>query len=1111
MAIPPDIAREMLAAYEPPLMRNLFAQADARHVLYEVGESEDNFPAFDPALTDKVTAAAYSLLAAGVSLAETEEAAEGYHAIEEAAVLINGVHQPLAGAHITSSFHMLLASMAFYASGQYSRAFVSIRQLEWQTDLAGIVSSFVRKRTDELVARIAPYLLADLQEYDDYGNMCEHAVTTASARAMSLVVEFIATGDGRYLALAARSLDTGLEVAREFESPSLWWIVRLLRLIIRGFGNASPWQVLPPYFPDDRGLLSRYIGLLAFAEAPIIELWRAQREAIPVALDRDRRGAVINLRTSAGKTRIAELAILQTLSSDPSAKVLYLAPFRSLALEVEHSLGKVFDWCGHRVSHLYGGFRVSAADRQMAEESSITIATPEKARAILRASPELLSNVKLIVVDEGHLIGPNERLIRNELFVDHLRCIASATQCKMLLLSAVLPNPAQVAEWVSGRAANTATSDWKPSAERFGLLRWQGDRVRIDWRGEFESFNPRFVQAGPLGFGRRRKQFPNDKNEAVAAAAVRLSNSGPVMVFTARANSVPGLAKAVLLAFGEAPADHPWPEISWATFAATCEEELVPGAIELRAARAGVICHSNRLPPQVRMATERLMRSMPPKIIIATTTLGQGVNVGISSVIVATPYISRHPIAHRDFWNICGRAGRAFVDGEGKVLYAIDETRKGWQIRKDQALADKYFDAARADPLESGVLHALQMVRDIASQAGMDFRQLMTMVAEDDFETLGENGRRCLAILDLLDDGLLALQEDAQANPNAGEPQEWIDRVFRGSLAVIQARDSAETMDVEEVLTFFRTRTESVLRACPDVAARKAYVATGLPLTSARSTYDDREMFADRAKGLTDARLSIESIIDIVAWLEEWARENARSLVQGMGTAATMELVRTDWIRGVPMRDILAKADGLDAICRDVYGFQLPWLIHAASQQLRHMDNEDLSNALDTVALLVELGLPSEQAAWVFLAGVRSRAAATEIAECGVDLGDSSSAVRRNLRNPEVLEEVRMRVGEASQAWLRLHGADAVVQRASIPRFPQFRVDELAEQAVLLSRTLDDTTYLCSPDGTHRMAVQTSDKWPFDRMANDARFAFVRRGGSFRLTTRDPRLEADLF
>jgi superfamily II helicase len=79
------------------------------------------------------------------------------------------------------------------------------------------------------------------------------------------------------------------------------------------------------------------------------------------------------------------------------------------------------------------------------------------------------------------------------------------------------------------------------------------------------------------------------------------------------------------------------------------------------------------------MATERLMRTMPPKIIIASTTLGQGVNISISSVIVATPYIGRKPIDHRDFWNICGRAGRAFVDGEGKILFAIDETKKPWQ------------------------------------------------------------------------------------------------------------------------------------------------------------------------------------------------------------------------------------------------------------------------------------------------------------------------------------------------------------------------------------------------------------------------------------------------
>ena len=190
---------------------------------------------------------------------------------------------------------------------------------------------------------------------------------------------------------------------------------------------------------------------------------------------------------------------------------------------------------------------------------------------------------------------------------------------------------------------------------------------------------PILVEAKPLGFTGRRKLFPNDKNEAIAATAVRLSAIGPVMIFTAKAVSVPTLARAVLLALGETPADHPWPEHEWRVFEAVCREELDPDALELRAAQAGVVCHSNRLTPQVRLALEHLMRSKPPKIIIATTTLAQGVNVGISSVIVSTPYIGENTtIDKRDFWNICGRSGRAFVDGEGKILYAIDDTREPW-------------------------------------------------------------------------------------------------------------------------------------------------------------------------------------------------------------------------------------------------------------------------------------------------------------------------------------------------------------------------------------------------------------------------------------------------
>ncbi len=1109
MAIPTEIARDILADYQTSIIENLFAQSSASHVLHEVGEAAENFPRFDPNLIDKVTISAYSILAAGVSLAEEEPSAEAIAAMEEAAILLNNVHLPHAQNNPASGFHILVASMAFYASGQYSRAFVSIRKVEAQTDLSRMVALFIRKRPNELIGQLNPYLLADLSDFNDPWDICEHAVTTAIARSLSLVLEYFATGESRHLDAAGGTLSIAMRLGQDYESPALWWIARLLRLMIKGNGDASLWHILPPFFPGDSSLLNRYIRLLLFSKQPITELWRSQREAIPVVLDRSRRGAVVNMRTSSGKTRVAELAILQTLHTDPNAKILYLAPFRSLALEIEQTLGQVFDWCGFHVSHLYGGFRVSATDRQLAEDSSITIATPEKARAILRSSPELFDNVKLIVVDEGHLIGANERLVKNELFLDHLRFITNATDCRIMMLSAVLPNPAQLAEWVTGNADNVVRSEWKPSAERFGLLRWQGDHVRIDWRGDFESFNPRFVQSGPLGWGRRRNPFPNNKNEAIAATAVRLATVGPVMIFSARANSIPGLAKAVLMALGESPDEHRWPETIWKAFHATCEEELPEDSIELKAAQHGVICHSNRLPTQVRMATEQLMRSVPPKIIIASSTLAQGVNIGISSIIVATPYQGRHPINHRDFWNICGRAGRAFVDGEGKILFAIDETRQAWQIRKDRRLAEQYFDIANTEPVESGLLFALHRIRNIAEKADIDFDQLMTMVAENDFSGLGEDADGCSGILDLIDDGLLALQEDAKVNPGNEEPEYWVDNVFRGSLAAIQSENGKFNLTQDEFLQFILTRTETILRTCPDPAERKAYVATGLPLSAAKNLYRDRDEFLQKAQKIADAEQSMQAIVEFVAWLEEWARDHSTAVVEELPESEVMDLVRELWIAGIPMRNILDETDKADAICKNIYGYQVPWLVHAASQQIKQMGNEELSDILSSVALLVELGVPSEAAAWIFLAGVRSRAASTELAQCGVDLGASLSTVRRRLRDKDTLDELASRVSEATRAWLGLHWAESAQEKVDLPEFSSFNAEQLEDQDTLLVRTDGGQTYLCSSDGRQRMAVKVSEKWPFDRVADDYRFSFVRSDGRFQFTIRSPKDRAD--
>lgn len=1001
--------------------------------------------------------------------------------------------------------------MAFYAAGQYSRAFVSIQQVEDTTETASIITSFIRKDTTNLIQGLNRILLLDRLDFEDQADLDEWVITVAIARSIASVLEYVFTGTPDLLDEADQTLQDASLIATSALSPAHWWIVRLLRLMFGNLGDASLWKTLPPFFdPEAANQLSRYIRLLAFSKPPIIELWASQLEALQLALNPTNRGGVINLRTSAGKTRVAELAILQTLTSDPHAKVVYLAPFRSLAFEVERTLSASFSWLGFQVSHLYGGSRVSSVDTELVSESSITIATPEKARSLFRAFPELFENVKLIIIDEGHLIGPSERLVKNELFIDHLRLFSQSTGARILLLSAVLPNPQELAEWITGDPGAVVTSLWKPSAERFGLLRWNGKRVRIDWLGKVESFNPSFVEAKPLGFGKRRNPFPNNKNEAVAATAARLMSIGPVLIFTGRANSVPTLAEAVMLALGTKPEPHSWPEQEWKVFESTCTEELEPEAVELEAARVGVICHSNRLTTQVRLAMEVLMRSYPPKIIIATTTLGQGVNIGVSSVIVATPYTGKDPIDKRDFWNICGRAGRAYVDGEGKILYAIDDvrtkSRTDWHITKDENLAKQYFDSGSPDRVESGLLYVINILRQIADRSGVSFDVLIELVANNDFGRLAEQEELFEAILDLLDDELLALHEDMSVNLSDDASVEWVDQAFRESLAAIQARDDGAQSNTEDVIRFLQARAASILERIPDPSTRKAVVASSLPLSVAIKAHGDLDLFRTLADEYLQSDMSLSSLITTVQKIESWARANASSVTDEMPEESKLDNLREQWLGGVGLRELIEKDADASSICKDLYGYKLSWVIHAISQKFDKAVEVDRVSALSLIALLVEIGVPTELAARIFLAGIRSRAAAVELARLGVKFGSSLSLVSDNLRNPDFTKALITRVSPETAVWLNLILAEKSRQRISAPSFAPFRLKQRIDVDTLYSRTFEDNVFLCSLDRTKKVRVKSSDKIPFDQITDDPRFVFTQKNGVWKLISRDPKI-----
>lgn len=1109
MTIPLEQAQRVVTSLQAGRIQNLFAQSHAKHVLHEINESPDNFPPFDKQLEDKVTFTAYALLAASCSLLEQKTIEEGASGLEMAAVLLQNVHGPFVEESRESSFHALVSSMAFYAAGHYSRAFVAIRQVESTTKEAGVIAAFIRKDFKSLIQRLNGILLQDIPEFEDQTNLDQWAITIAIARSLAYTLEFIMTGVEDIRSEIGRTLEDASVIAMAGLSPSHWWIVRLLKLMLQKLSDESLWKTLPPFFdPEANSHLDRYVRLLAFSKTPVIELWASQCAALSLALNPTNRGGVVNLRTSAGKTMVAELAILQTLCNDPAAKIIYLAPFRSLAFEVERTLSASFSWLGFQVSHLYGGSRVSSIDTELVSESSITIATPEKARALFRAIPKIFENVKLIVIDEGHLIGPSERYVRNELFIDHLRAFAQYTGARMLLLSAVLPNTQELAEWVAGDPDAVAISPWKPSVERFGLLRWNGKRVRIDWLGEVESFNPSFVEAKPVSKRKNSRVFPANKTGAVAATAVRLSNLGPVMIFAGQAQWVPSMANSVLQALGNDPPEHQWPEHEWKVFEAVCMEELEPNSVELEAARVGVVCHSNRLTTQVRLALEVLMRSHPPKIIIATTTLGQGVNVGISSVIISTPYIGQNmTIDKRDFWNICGRAGRAFVDGEGKILYAIDDTRSLRQIRNDETLARTYFDTSKMDRVESGLLYIINFLRRIADRAGVPFDVLIELSANNDFEKVGDEEECFEAILDLIDDGLLALHEDASINQSDDESVEWVDRAFRESLAAIQASAGLEKSNKDDVISFLQARAKSTLKRVTDKSTRKAVVASGLPMSVAITAHRDLDLFRTLIDEYMGSERLLSDLNSIVQNIEAWARENAYSVTGEMPEESKLDDLRENWLSGAGLNVLIEQDSDAASICKDLYGYQLPWIIHAISQELDKAVEEERIKAMAVIALLVEIGVPTELAARIFLAGIRSRVAATELSRLDAQFGDSVSAISNNLLDPDFMDALIPQVSTPTAEWLKLILADESRRKIVVPNVTPFKLKRPLDLQKLYARSLGENVFLCSLDGRKKIRVKSSARRPFDQVTDDPRFVFEKSGETWLLTARDPRCE----
>lgn len=894
-------------------------------------------------------------------------------------------------------------------------------------DLQGL-SRLLDARKDFL-DDLEDFVLGAITEDSDAIDLVELVVLGRLLGGLAQALGFWRAGYERGAAHAEALFEEAERLALQAEIPDVWLTVNSAREIFSHSVRSSTWHTFRKHVSAWGPLWGRYVRSLAVQKQPVVELWPSQVLALEAGLlDSERAAMVIRTPTSSGKTRMAEAAILDSVARDPfNACCVYVVPFRALASEVEAGLGATLGDLGIRVSSLFGGYESSDLEDFLLSSSDVLIVTPEKLDLVLRADPAFKNRVKLFVVDEGQLLGDeNARAVRLEMLLGRLR--RAAPTARMLFMSAVVPNVEQVAQWLDPDGDDALDQDWRPTRLLTGVFRWAGDRGRIDYAGQEEFFVPYVLtrEKRSLGLTPVRRQptkpqpWPRTTAETAAELALHFQQIGPVVVFAAQPRNCRAVCSALEIGLRLRSADNRTHTVMPDGVAAEIDELVSLAARQLGAdhelipwLRLGIAYHHARVPEPLRVRIEDAFRSGALQIIVCTTTLSQGVNLPVKTLIVSHTLRNKDdPVSVRDFWNIAGRAGRANRETRGQVILIESSTPREAQRQRS------YLDPANIEPLQSQLLELLAWlvhkrcpsieIRKVEDVAGMAVDDEIDPDIDEllDQEQLVELEAQILALLceEIVDGEDLEKAELILGRSLAGVQLIDLDAPIRpfARFLVARARRAEEQVpDLERRLLFYRTGLSAASCIALDEAMAEILNRYGENLWS---TDNQRRLRAD----LLAAAFSIVE----TAPSEGVTVELAVEISQDWMDYASMEELRA---RYGARHQGLADPTVLNLFVQDTLVRNAPWALSAALSMLeaRLSDELALPESFRALPSLMKFGVDSPQAGYASTLAAEDRDTARRLADLAVAAGveEGFTAFMKWL-SELLVEDLRLALGD---------------------------------------------------------------------------------------------------
>lgn len=683
-------------------LRNWIADADTRHSVASFASTNPL-----PTLTyqdDRLMDLYSSLVGELFDLLRTEEVPDK----RDWASLGNGlalVASQMEGRTQTDAF--FYSAAAYYLGGWSASAYLTMRRADpryWEVDTF--------RACYDLLARpshVQSELVADLLAALANGSLGQIGAARATAEQDTTV-----------------ALQTG---------PDEWVSARVLTALLERFQSSNVRAVLP------RGDSSRWTPLVTslLGRRPAVwDFFPSQIEAIEAGLLGTDRTYSMQMPTGAGKTALTETLIYDHLSDRPDDVATLLVPYRSLALELRKSMGKRLTQMGFPTRTVYGGTVPTSEETQDLDSIRTVIATPEAMMGLLASSPEFAERTSLLVCDEGHLLDAQGRGVGLELLLARFRARRRHAP-RMVFVSAVVPNIEEINAWLGGSDDTVVRSGFRATDGEYSVLRPSGSG-RLD-TGRKLSLNlelrapegtnlpthsvPGFLSASDFEYynepTKRDRTYPygSYKTQAIATARKALP-LGTVAVFTRPKRGPQGVIALAQELIDQVATPLSLPSPSGfitdvgrlADIGAYLSTEYGETWVGTTALAAGVVVHHGDIPQETREVFEELLATESIRMVVCTSTLAEGVNLPIRTLVIYTTQIQTSdgpiaPMMARDIRNLVGRAGRPGNATKGLVICINDNQ---WGLIKHVA------DGSLGEPVDGALLKNVeQLVRELTT------------------------------------------------------------------------------------------------------------------------------------------------------------------------------------------------------------------------------------------------------------------------------------------------------------------------------------------------------------------------------------------------------------